>query len=69
MVITVCKEPPGIFSNIDGYKVLTRPYEHNVYKFEKGKFESRKYCQSHSWFNPTIKAELKISKASSVLNY
>ena len=68
MVKTVCNEPPGIFSDINGYKVLTRPYEYNVYKFEKGKFENRKYSQSHSWFKPR-KVELKISKQSSVFNY
>ena len=65
MVKTVCNEPPGIFSNINGYKVLTRPYEDNVYRFEKAKFERRKYSQSHSWYKPR-KVKLKISKASSV---
>ena len=68
MVITVCNEPPGIFSDINGYKVLTRPYEANVYKFEKGKFEKRKYSQSQCFTKLSgKKVELKISKASSVI--
>ena len=60
----------GIIVDIHGYKIPKLPFEVMAYKKATDRFESRKFIQSQCFTKLSgKKVELKISKASSVLNY